>query len=87
MEIARLRLLAQTLHVIESGDINPKTVVEKGWAHSLSEARQKRIGRNYEQITEDHDEYRRRKFNDETEKTIQRKGIMLFGLLQSVGRE
>ncbi len=87
MEIARLRLLAQTQHVIESGDINPKTVIEKGWAHSLSEARQKRIGRNYEQITEDHNEYRQRIFNEEAEKGIQEQGILVVGLLQSVASE
>lgn len=87
MEIPRLRLLAQSLHVIEAGGVSPKIVIEKGWAHSLSEMRQKRIGRNFEQIIDDHNEYRERKLYEESKENIQEQGILVVGLLSSVDSE
>lgn len=87
MEIPRLRLLAQSLHVIESGDINPNDVKKNGWAHTLSELRRKRIGRNFEQIIDDHNEYRKRKFQEESKENIQEQGILVVGLLSSVDSE
>lgn len=57
MEVARLRRIMQGLHSIESGNVDPRDVINSGWAHAVIDAANIRIGRSASQGVRDHSKY------------------------------
>ncbi len=80
MEIPRLRLLMQGLHVLESGKVSPQRVSQVGFARAISEVRSNKIGLTADEVATDFMRY-------SNLRNAEREGILVIGLIASVESE
>lgn len=80
MEIPRLRLLMQGLHVLEAGKVSPIRVSQIGFARAISESRSNKIGLTADEVVTKFMKY-------SSLRNAEREGVLAIGLIASIESE